>query len=191
MSETGFRMFNEAFSIGAELIYAALLTAFFKPFIPSQGRKWRKLLIVFSVYILFEIVCNRAALPQGSFGLILTALLLAVSKRLALFQRQDFQRPDGAKSIFHHRTVNPLSPGTAGGGLSPGRPPGHAVFGVPCRAAGGHALCPPVSNAETANDAPSPGAVLYQLGANSGDFVRAGDLPAAGGVRGRRSAPAL
>ncbi len=84
MSETGFRMFNEAFSIGAELIYAALLTAFFKPFIPSQGRKWRKLLIVFSVYILFEIVCNRAALPQGSFGLILTALLLAVSKRLDL-----------------------------------------------------------------------------------------------------------
>ena len=77
-------MFNEAFSIGAELIYAALLTAFFKPFIPSQGRKWRKLLIVFSVYILFEIVCNRAALPQGSFGLILTALLLAVSKRLDL-----------------------------------------------------------------------------------------------------------
>ena len=76
MSETGFRIFNSVFSAGAELTYAVLLTAFFKPFIPSQGRKWRKLLIVFSVYILFEIVCNRVALPQGSFGLILTALLL-------------------------------------------------------------------------------------------------------------------
>ena len=84
MSETGFRIFNSVFSAGAELTYAVLLTAFFKPFIPSQGRKWRKLLIVFSVYILFEIVCNRAALPQGSFGLILTALLLAVSKWIDL-----------------------------------------------------------------------------------------------------------
>ena len=84
MSETGFRIFNSAFSAGAELTYAVLLTAFFKPFIPSQGRKWRKLLLVFSVYILFEIVCNRAALPQGSFGLILTALLLAVSKWIDL-----------------------------------------------------------------------------------------------------------
>ena len=84
MSETGFRIFNQAFSAGAELTYAVLLTAFFKPFIPSQGRKWRRLLIVFFVYILFEIVCNRAALPQGSFGLILTALLLAVSKWIDL-----------------------------------------------------------------------------------------------------------
>lgn len=84
MSETGFRIFNSVFSAGAELTYAVLLTAFFKPFIPSQGRKWRKLLLVFSVYILFEIVCNRAALPQGSFGLILTALLLAVSKWIDL-----------------------------------------------------------------------------------------------------------
>ena len=84
MSETGFRIFNSTFSAGAELTYAVLLTAFFKPFIPSQGRKWRKLLLVFSVYILFEIVCNRAALPQGSFGLILTALLLAVSKWIDL-----------------------------------------------------------------------------------------------------------
>ena len=84
MSETGFCIFNSVFSAGAELTYAVLLTAFFKPFIPSQGRKWRRLLIVFFVYILFEIVCNRAALPQGSFGLILTALLLAVSKWIDL-----------------------------------------------------------------------------------------------------------
>ena len=84
MSETGFRIFNQAFSAGAELTYAVLLTAFFKPFLTGQGRKWRKPLIVFSVYMLFEIVCNWAALPQGSFGLILTALLLAVSKWIDL-----------------------------------------------------------------------------------------------------------
>ena len=84
MSETGFRIFNSAFSAGAEVTYAILLTAFFKPFVPSQGRKWRKLLIVFSAYILFELVCNRAALPQGSFGLILAVMLLAASKWIGL-----------------------------------------------------------------------------------------------------------
>ena len=84
MSETGFRIFNSAFSIVAELAYAVLLTAFFKPFMTDQGRKWRKLLIVFSVYILFEIVCNRTALPQGSFGPILMVMLLAVSKWIDL-----------------------------------------------------------------------------------------------------------
>ena len=84
MSETGFRIFNSAFSAGAELTYAILLTAFFKPFVPAQGRKWRKLLIVFSAYILFELVCNRAALPQGSFGLILAVMLLAASKWIGL-----------------------------------------------------------------------------------------------------------
>ena len=84
MSETGFRIFNSAFSIGAELIYAVLLTAFFKPFLTDQGRKWRKLLVVFSVYIIFEIICNRAALPQGSFGPILMVMLLAVSKWIGL-----------------------------------------------------------------------------------------------------------
>ncbi len=84
MSETGFRMFTSFFSAGAELTYAVLFTAFFKPFIPSQGRQWRKLITVFSTYILFEIVCNRAALPQGSFGLILIAMLLAVSRWIGL-----------------------------------------------------------------------------------------------------------
>ncbi|MCI8525359.1 MAG: sensor histidine kinase, partial [Oscillospiraceae bacterium] len=84
MSETGFRIFNSAFSAGAELTYAVLLTAFFQPFIPARGRKRRKLLLVFSVYILFELVCSQAALPQGSFGLALTALLLAVSRWIDL-----------------------------------------------------------------------------------------------------------
>lgn len=62
MSETGSRIFTSVFSAGAELTCAVLLTAFFHLFIPSQGRKWRKPLIVFSVYIIFELVCDRAAL---------------------------------------------------------------------------------------------------------------------------------
>ena len=83
MSETGFRIFNSVFSAGAELIYAVLLTAFFQPFVP-QDKQRRRLLLGFFAYILFEIVCNRAALPQGSFGLILMAILLVVSKWIGL-----------------------------------------------------------------------------------------------------------
>ena len=83
MSETGFRIFNSVFSAGAELTYAVLLTAFFQPFVP-QDKQRRRLLLVFFAYILFEIVCNRAALPQGSFGLILMAILLVVSKWIGL-----------------------------------------------------------------------------------------------------------
>lgn len=83
MSETGFRIFNQAFSAGAELTYAALLTAFFRPFVPKDKRR-RGLPLAFFIYILFEIVCNRAALPQGSFGLILMVMLLAVSKWIGL-----------------------------------------------------------------------------------------------------------
>ncbi len=83
MSEAGFRIFNQVFSPGAELTYAALLTAFFRPFVP-QGKRRRRLLLVFLVYILFEIVCNWAALPQGSFGLVLMLLLLTVSKWIGL-----------------------------------------------------------------------------------------------------------
>ena len=84
MSETTFRTFNTAFSAGTELIYAGLLTAFFLPFLDAQGRRWRKPLIIFSVYIFFELFCNQAALPQGAFGLIFVALLLVVSKWIGL-----------------------------------------------------------------------------------------------------------
>ncbi len=84
MSETGFRIFERVFSAGAGSTYAVLFTAFFQPFLTGRGRKRRKLLLVFSIYILFELVCGWAALPQGSFGLVLTALLLAVSKWIDL-----------------------------------------------------------------------------------------------------------
>ena len=89
MSEAGFRLFNQAFSIVAELLYAGLLAAFFRPLLPRERRGW-KLLLLFSIYLLFGLACNRAALPQGAFGLILAALLLAVSRRIGLERSQTF-----------------------------------------------------------------------------------------------------
>ena len=89
MSESGFRTFNQAFAIVAELLYAGLLTAFFRPFVP-QDKKRRRLLLVFSIYVLFESVCNRASLPQGSFGLMAAAALLAASKWIGLRKSKVF-----------------------------------------------------------------------------------------------------
>ena len=90
MSETGFRIFDSAFSVGTDVIYAILFTAFFHPFLTAHGQKWRKLLIVFSVYILFESVCSWASLPQGSFGLILMVMLLATSRWIGLEKSLSF-----------------------------------------------------------------------------------------------------
>ncbi len=83
MSETGFRIFHQIFSAAAELLYAGLLTAFFHPFLPREHRLRRELLL-FSVYLLFELACGRFAFPQGAFGLILAAALLTVSQWIGL-----------------------------------------------------------------------------------------------------------
>ncbi len=68
MSELGFRMFNEAFSVGAGLIYAVFLTAFFHPFLTAQGGKRRKLLIIFSVCILCDWSAIRRRSPKAPLG---------------------------------------------------------------------------------------------------------------------------
>ena len=103
MSETGFRVFNIAYGLGADLAYAVLLTVFFHPFMAVQSRKWRKLPIVFSAYILCELICNRITLPRGSFGLILMITLLAASKirahtKSGLLSARNFARTMKSKS---------------------------------------------------------------------------------------------
>ena len=89
MSETGFRIFNRVFSAASELLYAGLLTAFFRSFLPRE-RQRRGMLLVFFIYLLFELACSRAALPQGSFALVLTALLLAASEWMGMSRSLTF-----------------------------------------------------------------------------------------------------
>ena len=84
MSETGFRIFNEIFSVGTKWVYAALLTAFFYPFLSTPELARRKSLLVFFAYVLFEWICNQAALPQGTFALLFAALLVSVSTWIGL-----------------------------------------------------------------------------------------------------------
>ena len=78
MSGTGFQLFSQALSIAVELLHAGLLAAFFRPFVPRGDRR-RGTLLVFSLYLLVQLACGRAALPQGSLGLMAAALLTAAS----------------------------------------------------------------------------------------------------------------
>ena len=89
MSEAGFWTFNAVFHLTAKLLYAALLAAFFRPFLPSHGRK-KRLLAVFAAYVLFEAVCDWAALPQGSLGLLATAALVGLAGPLGLERSMAF-----------------------------------------------------------------------------------------------------
>ena len=77
MSEIGFRVFNQGFSVAAELLHAGLLAAFFRPFPAGRSRDGQRLLLIPSVYLLLALACHWIALPQGSFGVLLTAALLA------------------------------------------------------------------------------------------------------------------
>ncbi len=80
MSEMGFRVFNQGFSVAAELLHAGLLAAFFRPFPAGRSRDGRMLPLIPSVYLLLALACHWIALPQGSFGVLLTAALLAAAR---------------------------------------------------------------------------------------------------------------
>lgn len=90
MSETGFLIFNRAFSVGAELMYAVCLTLFLRPFMMKGEHRRRKCAAVFLTYLSISFLCGRAAAPRGTFILILLILLTAVSKVLELEKSMAF-----------------------------------------------------------------------------------------------------
>ena len=81
MSEAGFRLFTGMFPVGEEAVYAACLAMFCRPFM--TGRRWKPLLI-FGADLLVWLFCIRLAVPQGTFSLLLTGLLLALSHALGM-----------------------------------------------------------------------------------------------------------
>ena len=83
MSEAGFIVFNGAYSVAAELLYAACLALFLRPFLANRGRRWRLALVV-AFYLLSVPFALHPAIPQGFSGLVLTVTLTAVSKVLGL-----------------------------------------------------------------------------------------------------------
>ena len=83
MSETGFIVFNDVFGIVSELLYAACLALFLRPFLRSRGRRWR-LALIFVFYLLSVPFALHPAIPQGFSGLVLTVTLTAASGVLGL-----------------------------------------------------------------------------------------------------------
>lgn len=81
MSETGFQFFSRAFSTGAELLYAACLTLFLRPFLTERRRGSA---LLFAGYLAVWLFCDRSGAPQGSFGVLLTLLLTAAAGALGL-----------------------------------------------------------------------------------------------------------
>ena len=83
MSEPGFQIFARVYPMAEELLYAACLALFFRPFLPERGR-WRGLLLIIAAALLTFLFCNSVTVPQGTFSLLLTVLMLALSLSGAL-----------------------------------------------------------------------------------------------------------
>ena len=83
MSEPGFQLFAKIYPVAEELLYAACLALFFRPFMPGKGR-WRGLPLVIAADLLVFLFCGSVTVPQGTFSLLLTALMLALSLSGAL-----------------------------------------------------------------------------------------------------------
>ena len=83
MSELGFQIFAKVYPMAEELLYAGCLALFFRPFMPGKGRWWRLLLIIAADLLAF-LFCGSVTVPQGTFSLLLTALMIALSLSGAL-----------------------------------------------------------------------------------------------------------
>ena len=83
MSETGFRIFNSAFSIVAELSYVACLLLFLRPFLTKRGQGWR-LALIFVFHLLSVLFGLHPSIPPGTSGVVLTVMLTAASEVLGL-----------------------------------------------------------------------------------------------------------
>lgn len=84
MSETGFHIFNTAFSVAADIMYAACLGLFLHGFMTEHGHRLQKCMFVFFTYPFVSWLCGRLGAPQGTFPLVSLLLLTAGAKFLAL-----------------------------------------------------------------------------------------------------------
>ncbi len=78
-----FQLFAKVYPVAEEFLYAACLALFFRPSLPKRGR-WPRLLFLFAADLLVFLFCNRVPARQGTFSLLLTALLIACSGVLGL-----------------------------------------------------------------------------------------------------------
>lgn len=83
MSEASFSVFQTVFSGLAQLLYAACLVLFLRPFLP-RARRGQRLALVFAGYLALSLLCDALPAPPGTFPLLLAALLAAGAGPLGL-----------------------------------------------------------------------------------------------------------
>lgn len=88
MSETWFLLFNKAFPIAAELLYAASLALFLRPFF--KERRWIKAVAVFAAHMAFSLAWDLLRAPQGTFTLVVVLLMTALSELLGMERAMAF-----------------------------------------------------------------------------------------------------
>ena len=86
MSEEGFIAFNMAFAVVVELLYALCFSLFLRPFL-AKKRRW---VLLFGAYLLLCLLCDSAAIPKGTFGVLLIALPTAASAALGIERAKAF-----------------------------------------------------------------------------------------------------
>ncbi len=84
MSENEFLIFHKLFRIGIALLHTVSFTLFMKSFLTGRKHLYRKLLLVFSLYLVSWLLSSQITALQSVFTLLFTVLLLAVSKTLEL-----------------------------------------------------------------------------------------------------------
>lgn len=82
MSEAGFDIFNQAFPAVVELLYAISLTLFLHPFLGE--RRGLKAAAVLAGHLLISLVWDCFPAPQGTFSLVVSALLVVTARFLGL-----------------------------------------------------------------------------------------------------------
>ena len=82
MSAAAFDLFNRAYALGAELLYALCLSLFLQPFLGE--RQWLKTLVVFALHLTASLAWDSFPTPQGTFTLIVTLLLVISAQFLGL-----------------------------------------------------------------------------------------------------------
>ncbi len=88
MNEAGFDIFNQAFPAVVELLYAVCLTLFLRFFLGE--RRGLKAAALFWGHLLISMVWDCFPAPQGTFSLVVSALLVVTARLLGLKRAMAF-----------------------------------------------------------------------------------------------------
>ena len=88
MSEKGFMLFQYLVAGIETVLYASCMTFFFYPFMAGKREQrknvWKKVSVVFLVYVMVFLICERLSVSSWLYMVIVTALLVSLYKILGM-----------------------------------------------------------------------------------------------------------